>query len=227
MGRLVHWVERLLLAFAVLSVAAVLAVRWLDPPLTPLMAIRAVGTMAAQQPVKLQQHWVPLEAVSPSLLRALIVAEDARFLEHHGVDWQALVHARDWNLGRRDGRRRGGSTITMQCARNVFLWPGRSYLRKVLEMYFAYLIDFVWGKRRTLEVYVNVVEWGDGIYGAEAASRHWFGVPASGLDARQAALLAAVLPAPLRWSPAAPTSYVRSRAARIETRAAGVALRGL
>jgi monofunctional biosynthetic peptidoglycan transglycosylase len=112
----------------------------------------------------------------------------------------------------------------MQCARNVFLWQGRNYIRKGLEVYFTYLMEFFWSKKRILEVYVNVIEWGDGVYGVEAASKKYFGVPASQLTARQAALLAAVLPNPRRWSPAEPTSYINGRAATIQRRASGVSL---
>ena len=158
------------------SVLAVVAYRFVDPPLTPLMVIRAAETRSPRW----ARQWVPLGAVSPALLRAVLAAEDARFLAHHGVDWPALERAREYNERWRGRRLRGAGTITMQCARTVYLWPGRSYVRKALEVYLAWLLELGWGKRRILEVYVNTVEWGDGVYGAEAAARRYFGVPAGG-----------------------------------------------
>ena len=166
------------------------------------------------------QQWVPLRAVSPFLVRSVVVAEDDRFWEHRGVDWTALDRARQYNERQRGSRLRGGSTITMQCARNLFLWPGRTYLRKTVEIWFAYLIELVWGKQRILEVYLNVIEWGDGLYGVEAAARRYFGTSAAALDAEQAALLAAALPNPHRWNPSRPTPYLAGRAAVIARRAA-------
>jgi monofunctional biosynthetic peptidoglycan transglycosylase len=213
---LVRWVVRAVGALLLV----VIACRFVNPPVTSLMVIRAVETRAptwARQPVA-------LHAVSPALLRAVIAAEDGRFLVHHGVDWGALERAREYNE-RWNGRRlRGAGTITMQCARTVFLWPGRSYVRKALEIGLAYVLELTWGKRRILEVYVNSVEWGDRVYGVEAAARRYFGVPAARLDAQQSALLAAVLPNPRRWSPVAPTPYIRARASIIATRAARVGL---
>jgi monofunctional biosynthetic peptidoglycan transglycosylase len=154
----------------------------------------------------------------------VIASEDARFFTHRGVDWDAVQRARQYNAKHGDEPRRGGSTITMQCARNVFLWRRKSYVRKALEAGIAYAIEVVWGKRRILEVYLNVIEWGPGVFGAEAAARTYFGVPASALTPHQAALMAAVLPNPRRWSPALPTRFVLARAAAIERRAARVSL---
>jgi len=201
-------------------VLPVVAYRFVDPPLTLLMVIRAAETRS----VGWARRWVPLHAVSPALLRAVVAAEDDRFFAHHGVDWTALERAREYNERWQGRRLRGAGTITMQCARTVLLWPGRSYVRKALEVYLAYLLELAWGKQRILEVYVNTVEWGDGVYGVEAAARRYFGVPAARLDAWQSALLAAVLPNPRRWSPAAPTPYLRARAAIIAARAERVRL---
>jgi monofunctional biosynthetic peptidoglycan transglycosylase len=225
--RLARWTVRLVVGFLVVSVVGVGVYRWVDPPLTPLMVLRAVEAHAARRPARMARYWVDVDRVSPSLLRAVLVAEDARFLEHHGVDLDAVRRAIAYNAQHGGRALRGAGTITMQCARNVFLWPGRSYLRKGLEVYFAHLLELVWGKRRILEVYLNVAEWGDGVYGVEAAARTYFGVPASRLGAREAALLAAVLPDPRRWNPAAPTRYVAGRAEIIATRAARVRLDGL
>lgn len=209
-GALLRWTIRLLGAFVVLSVLPVVVYRFVNPPVTPLMLIRRQG---------ITQQWVPLRDVSPFVLRAVVVAEDGRFWEHRGVDWAALDRAREYNVRQRGTRLRGGSTITMQCARNVFLWPGRTYVRKLVEIWFAYLIELAWGKQRILEVYVNVIEWGDGLYGVEAAARRYFGISAAALDAQQAALLAASLPNPHRWNPQHPTPYLTARAALIARRA--------
>jgi monofunctional biosynthetic peptidoglycan transglycosylase len=217
---LLAWLGRLIAAGVVVSLAAVIAYQFVDPPLTPLMLVRMGEAMAEGRQVRVARQRVPLEAVSPALVRAVVVAEDARFLEHAGVDLEAARRALDYNTRHRGRRLRGAGTISMQCARNVFLWQGRSWLRKALEVYFAGLLELVWGKRRILEVYLNVVEWGDGLYGVEAAARRYFGVPAAGLDAAQAALLAAALPSPRRSNPAAPSAYLRSRAAIIQARAA-------
>lgn len=215
------------MGFIVASLLGVGVYRWVDPPLTPLMVLRTVEARAAGRPARLTRQWIDVDGVSPALLRSVVVAEDARFLDHHGVDLDAVRRAIDYNARYKGRRLRGAGTITMQCARNVFLWPGRSWVRKALEVWFAQLLELMWGKRRILEVYLNVAEWGDGVYGVEAAARTYFGVPASSLDARQSALLAAVLPDPRRWSPAAPTAYVSGRANLIAGRAARARLDGL
>jgi monofunctional biosynthetic peptidoglycan transglycosylase len=209
---------RLLVACLVVPLALVAVYRVVDPPFTPLMLIRAV------EGAGIERRWVRLDAVSPALLRAVIAAEDARFFTHHGIDLEAVEQARDDNLRHPERHPRGASTITMQCARNVFLWQGRSYVRKALEAYVAVLLELVWGKARILEVYLNVAEWGRGVYGVEAAARRAFGVPARALDRDQAALLAAVLPAPRRLDPAAPTAHLRRRADVITRRASQVDL---
>jgi monofunctional biosynthetic peptidoglycan transglycosylase len=211
----VRWFRRVVGGALVLFVATVVLFRVVPPPLTPLM----IGNAFAYGVTK---DWTSLDRIAPSLVRAVIAAEDARFFEHRGVDWGAIRRAREYNARHGDEPRRGGSTITMQCARNVFLWQGKSYLRKGLEVGIAYVLELVWGKRRILEVYLNVIEWGPGIYGAEAAARRNFGVGAGALDDYEAALLAAALPNPVRWSPARPTSYLRARAALIARRAASV-----
>ena len=215
-GRL-RWIARALLGVMAAFVFLVVAYRVVPPPVTPLMlwTARAYG---------ITKDWVSLDDVSPALLRAVVAAEDARFFAHGGVDWDAIRDAREYNARHGDEPRRGGSTITMQCARNVFLWQGKSYVRKALEVAVAYVIERAWGKRRILEVYVNVIEWGPGLYGAEAAARRYFGASAADLSPQQAALLASVLPNPLRWSPAAPTRWLRARSAIVERRAARVSL---
>jgi monofunctional biosynthetic peptidoglycan transglycosylase len=216
---LLRWLGQLALAFVLLSLGLVTLYHYVDPPLTPLMLIRSVEGRLAGTPVGIDRRWVPLDAVSPALLRAVIAAEDARFFQHWGVDAKELRQAHAYNARQHGDRLRGGSTITMQCARSVLLWPSRTYVRKALEVYLAMLLEQLWGKRRILEVYVNVVEWGAGIYGVEAAAQRYFGVSAAALDSERAALLAAALPAPRRFNPAAPSPDLKRRAATIAARA--------
>ncbi|MCW5892275.1 MAG: monofunctional biosynthetic peptidoglycan transglycosylase [bacterium] len=223
----VRWLGGAVLAFVGLSLLAVMVVRVVPPLLTPLMVIRGVDSLLAGEPVGVAKDWVPLREIAPALPRAVIAAEDARFFTHHGVDWRAVEEAREYNRRNAGRRQRGASTITMQCARNVFLWQGRTWVRKGLELWFTALLELCWPKRRILEVYLNVAEWGRGVYGAEAAAQHWFGVPAARLSAQQAALLAAMLPSPLRWDPARPTRYLAARARRIAGWARDVDLRQL
>ncbi|MEX0814553.1 MAG: monofunctional biosynthetic peptidoglycan transglycosylase [Dongiaceae bacterium] len=180
------------------------------PPATPLMLIRAaVGD-------GLNRDWKSYDEISPHLIRAVIAAEDARFCEHAGFDWREIDEA--WASFKRGGRLRGASTITMQTAKNLFLWPGRSYLRKGLEVYFTLLLELALDKQRIIELYVNVAEWGRGIYGAEAAAQAYFKKSAADLTRREAALLAAVLPNPRLWSPARPTASIVRKAATILAR---------
>jgi monofunctional biosynthetic peptidoglycan transglycosylase len=191
--------------------AAILLFRFLRPPATPLMIIRAV------QGYGWERDWSPRTEIAPALAAAVIAAEDNRFCEQWlGFDFDALREQIDaWSDGERP---RGASTITMQTAKNPFLWPGRDPVRKVLEAWLTPQIALLWPKRRILEVYLNIVEFGPGVYGAEAAARRYFDKPASRLLPREAALLAAVLPNPLEWSAEAPGPYVRRRAAIIERR---------
>jgi monofunctional biosynthetic peptidoglycan transglycosylase len=163
--------------------------------------------------------------MSNTLPRAVIAAEDSKFCRHHGFDFTAMEKAFAHN--EKSKRIRGGSTISQQTAKNVFLWPERSYVRKGLEAYFTVLIELLWGKKRIMEVYLNSVEWGPGIYGADAAARKNFGVGADKLSPTQAARLAAILPSPLKWRAAAPGHYVRKRSGRIGAAAGTVRREGL
>jgi monofunctional biosynthetic peptidoglycan transglycosylase len=224
---LFKWVFRLLATFLIGSVALVILYRFIDPPLTPLMIIRSLEGVGGGSLVGVKKDWISIDDVSPALLRSVIGAEDGRFFIHNGVDWKAVEQARQRNERSNGKKLYGASTISMQCARNVFLWQGRNYIRKALEVYFTYLMEFFWNKKRILEVYINVIEWGDGIYGVEGASETYFGIPASQLNPHQAALLAAVLPNPRVWNPAKPTRYISSRASKIQGRAAGVGLGAL
>jgi len=197
-----------LLIVLLAPVAGVLVYRFLPPPLTFLMVQRMIEGRG------LDHRWRPLSRISPNLTRAVIAAEDAGFCEHHGFDFTAMQKALA-NNEKRPSRIRGGSTISQQTAKNVFLWPDRSYVRKGLEAYYTLLIEGLWGKRRIMEVYLNSIEWGPGVYGAEAASQKWFGVSADKLSGAQAARLAAILPSPLKWKAAAPGPYVAKRSRRI------------
>ena len=198
-------------------VVTVILYRFIPPPVTPLMVIRAVEGRG------LDHRWKPIDKVAPALPRALIAAEDAKFCDHRGFDFDALQKAYANN---ESGRKiRGGSTISQQTAKNVFLWPGRSYVRKGLEAYFTVLIETLWGKKRIMEVYLNSIEYGPGIYGAEAASRAYFKVGADKLTPLQAARLAAILPSPLKWKAVNPGRYVKKRSSRIG-KASGAVRRG-
>lgn len=219
-----RWCARLVVGFVTLSFAGVTLYHWVDPSVTPLMLLRVVEGAVAGTPVGIDRRWVDLGAVSPHLVRAVIAAEDARFFTHWGVDTKELERAVEYNDRQAGRRMRGASTITMQCARSVFLWPGRTWIRKAIEVWLAVLMEGLWGKRRILEVYLNVVEWGPGVYGAEAAARRSFGASAAALDPDEAALLAAALPAPRRFDPGAPSPALRRRAATIAARARAVAL---
>jgi monofunctional biosynthetic peptidoglycan transglycosylase len=208
-----------LLILALLPLGGVLIHAVLPPPITLLMARRA---MAGEG---LDYRWRSLDEISPRLVAAAIAAEDARFCSHRGFDLEAIEQALKAN---EQGRRmRGGSTISQQTAKNVFLWPGRDWVRKGLEAGYTVLIETVWGKRRIMEVYLNVAEMGPGIYGAEAAAQHWFGKSAADLSSREAARLAAILPSPRRYNAGSPGPYMRRRASRVQAAATTVRNEGL
>jgi monofunctional biosynthetic peptidoglycan transglycosylase len=175
------------LGFVLLLATLIVLYRWVDPPRSMLMLGQRLGG------TPITQHWLSLEHISSNLQLAVIASEDGRFCRHHGVDWEELESAIDQSV---DGIARGGSTIAMQTVKNLFLWPAKSYLRKAIEIPLAYAVDATWSKRRLLEIYLNIAEWGPGIFGAEAASRYHFRKPASLLSPREAALLAVSLPNP-------------------------------
>lgn len=195
-----------------LSLLWVLLYRFVPIPFTPLMGIRAIE--GAHQKNGFRHDWVPLHKISPHLVQAVIAAEDNRFESHYGFDFQALQKAYKRNQ-KKNKRKLGGSTISMQTAKNAFLWPGRNYIRKGLEAYFTLMIELCWGKKRIMEVYLNSIEMGPGIYGAEAAAQFYFKKPAAKLSKREAALIAAVLPAPRKRNPAKASAYVANRADKI------------
>ena len=180
------------------------------PPVSTLMAFEFVARGG-----NVQRTWEPLDRIAPVLAISVMMSEDGQFCSHHGVDWNELGKV----LDTQEARQRGASTIAMQSAKNLFLWPSRSYLRKSVEMPIALYADFIWGKRREMEVYLNIVEWGPGIFGIEAAARHYFNRSAATLTANEAALLAAALPNPDERNPAHPSAGMRSIAGTIAERA--------
>ena len=212
MDRALRLVRNLLLTLiAVLLVGPVLAVvvyRFVAPPITILMLER----MAQGQ--GLDHRWTPMSRMSPALPHAAIAAEDARFCSHHGFDFNAIEKAVSHN-DRKPSKIRGGSTISQQTAKNVFLWPERSWIRKGFEAYFTVLIEVIWGKPRIMEVYLNTVEMGPGVYGVEAAAQKYFHLSARDVSPAQAARLIAILPSPLKWQVIDPGASVRRRDRKI------------
>jgi monofunctional biosynthetic peptidoglycan transglycosylase len=203
-------VARTLLALLLLPTALIVLYRFLPPPVTPLMLWRLA------QGAGLSKEWRPLRSISPQLPQAVIASEDNRFCVHGGFDWVEVRGQLDRAVAGKSTR--GASTISMQVAKNVLLWPGRDPLRKLLEAVLTPQLELFWNKRRIIEVYLNVAETGPGLYGAEAAARRYFGKPAAQLSRREAALIAAVLPNPRVWSPGHPTRYILQRAKTIERR---------
>ncbi len=195
--------------FFATSIGAVVIYRWLPVPVTPLMVIRCVQQVEKGESLRLRHHWVPLEEMSIYMPVAVMASEDQRFMEHHGFDYEAIEKALEEN--RKGKRQRGASTITQQTAKNVFLWHGHSWVRKGLEAYFTFLIEVFWSKQRIMEVYLNSIEMGDGIYGAEAVAQWHFGCTAAQLTRPQCALIAATLPNPLRFSSKNPSGYMLKR----------------
>ncbi len=210
LGKTFKW----LLILMFISILPVIAFRWVPLPGSMMMVERWIQARSAGTPIVLQQQWRPYREIPDSMKMAVIAAEDQNFANHHGFDLQAIRAAMAHN--RQGGRLRGGSTISQQTAKNVFLWSGRSWLRKGLEGWYTLWIELLWPKQRILEVYLNVAEWDDGVFGVEAAAQHHFGVGASYLSTQQAARLAAVLPNPRNWSASQPSAHVQRRASWIQ-----------
>ena len=200
----------MLAIFLIAGIVAVAAFRLLNPPTTAFMAdARLTAWLNDDANFAFRHEWVGLAQISPNLPLAVVASEDQKFPEHRGFDVQAIEKA--YSLNQHSHRLRGASTISQQVAKNVFLWSGRSYFRKALEAYFTVLIETLWPKRRILEVYLNVAQFGYGTYGAEAAAQRYFHKPASRLTRSDAATLAAVLPAPERYSVASPSRFIQQR----------------
>lgn len=200
--------------FLILSIGFTVLYRFVPVPVTPLMVIRLFEqTFDSEKKVKLSKDWVPMTKISKNAPQAVVAAEDQKFLDHHGFDFEAMKKA--WEGNQKGKNIKGASTITQQTVKNVFLWPDRSYLRKGLEAYFTVLVELIWPKERILEVYLNVIEMGNGIYGIEAAAQNYYNKPAAKLNRDEAAMIAAVLPNPIRWNPKKPTPYIIGRQAWI------------
>ena len=205
----------IVVAFFASTILSVVALRFLPVYFTPLMFIRCYEQVSEGKDLKLSHHWVPLEKISPSLPLAVMASEDANYLSHHGFDYEAIEHAAKRNREHPEKRKLGASTISQQTAKNVFLWPGRSWIRKGFEVYFTTLIELMWSKQRIMEVYLNSIEMGDGIYGADAVAGEHFRTDALHLTKAQCALIAATLPNPRKYSSLHPSAYMLKRQARI------------
>ena len=195
--------------FFIISIGSVVLFRWLPVPVTPLMLIRCVEQKMDGKDMKLKKHWVPFEEISPNLQLAVVCSEDQNFIKHNGFDFEAIDKAMEYNESHK--KTRGASTISQQTAKNVFLWSGRSWVRKGFEVYFTFLIETIWNKQRIMEVYLNVIEMGDGIYGAESASKIYFHKSAKDLSKPEASLIAAVLPNPRKFSVTKPPAFITER----------------
>lgn len=208
--RVIAWTLRILLGLFAVTLLWVIALRFINPPITYLMVKRGFEWKAQGKGFKIDKQWLNYADISDNLKRAAIAGEDAYFMAHHGFDRLAIQKAMERNQS--GNPLRGGSTISQQVAKNIFLWPNRSWLRKGLEAYFTVLIELFWNKRRILEVYLNVIEMGQGVYGAEAAAHYYFNKSAHNLSKREAALIVAILPNPRRWDARNPSAYINRRA---------------
>lgn len=203
----------MVVAFFGSTILAVVTLRFMPVYFTPLMFIRVGQQITSGESIKLKHHWVSIDEMAKDMPLAVMSSEDQRFLMHHGFDFDAIQQAAKEN--REGKRKRGASTISQQTAKNVFLWPGRTWLRKGLETYFTFLIEALWSKQRIMEVYLNSIEMGNGIYGTEAVAQEHFGCKASQLTRKQCALIAATLPNPRIFNSAAPSPYMKKRQRRI------------
>jgi monofunctional biosynthetic peptidoglycan transglycosylase len=205
--KLFVFIFKLLLWFLLITIGWVILYKFVPVPYTPLMAIRYFES--EQENFETEHDWVEIQQISKNLQLAVIASEDQNFLKHSGFDYEAIEKA--YKNNKSGKRMRGGSTISQQTAKNVFLWPERSWFRKGLEVYFTFLIETFWSKERILEVYLNSIEMGNGVYGAEAASRHWFGKSAANLSQYEAAAIAAVLPNPRKYRAAPASGFIEKR----------------
>ena len=213
MARALKFIRNVFLILIALSIVSVILARFLPVYVTPLMIIRSVESLVEGEMPKNSKRWVHIDDISPNMVQAVVASEDNLFLSHYGFSFKGITKAYEHN--QKGKKVRGGSTISQQTAKNVFLFPQRSYIRKGLEAYFTVLIELIWSKERIMEVYLNVIEMGDGVYGVEAASLEHFGVHASKLSKSQAALIAACLPNPRRFDAGHPSGYIQRRKSRI------------
>ena len=214
LGKIFKILLKTLVFIIVLSILTTILFRWVPVPLTPLMLIRCMEQKSDGKDMMLKHDWVSIDQIPTKLQLAVVCSEDQNYLKHYGFDWGAIQKAMKGNEAGK--KMRGGSTISQQTAKNVFLWPGRSYVRKGLEAYFTLLIETCWSKERIMEVYLNSIEMGNGVYGAEAAAQHWFKKSAKKLNKDECAAIASILPNPRKYSANPPSAYVAKQKAWIK-----------
>ena len=209
MKRFFRFFVKIIRWFLAISIVMVIVFKWVPIPATPLMVIRTIEQKIEGKPMVWKHKWVSIDKISKNLQLAVICAEDQKFLQHNGFDLEAIEKAYEKN--KKGKRIKGASSISQQTAKNGFLWPGRSWVRKGFEAYFTFLIELFWSKERILEVYLNSIEMGNGVYGAEAAATYWFGKKASHLSKEQAAAIAAILPNPKKYRAQPATAFIQRR----------------
>ena len=211
--KLKSFVFKSLLWFFGISVFLVILFKFVPVPFTPLMIIRSIEQKLAGKEMTCSHDWISIDEMSKNFPKAVLASEDGNFIKHNGFDFKAMQKA--FKSNNRGRKLKGGSTISQQTAKNVFLWQGRSYVRKGFEAYFTFLIELVWGKKRIMEVYLNSIEMGDGVYGVQAASQHWYGKNAANVTQIQAAGIAAILPNPRKYKASNSSNYINLRKAKI------------
>ena len=211
--KLKSFVFKSLLWFFGISVFLVILFKFVPVPFTPLMIIRSIEQKLAGKKMTCSHDWISIDEISKNFPKAVLASEDGNFIKHNGFDFKAMQKA--FKSNNRGRKLKGGSTISQQTAKNVFLWQGRSYVRKGFEAYFTFLIELVWGKKRIMEVYLNSIEMGDGVYGVQAASQHWYGKNAADVTQIQAAGIAAILPNPRKYKASNSSNYINLRKAKI------------
>ncbi len=213
--KLLRIIKKTIIWFFIISIGLVILFKWVPVPFTYTMISRSVGMMIDGKEVIYQRDWVSLEKISPNLPQAVVASEDNLFTTHNGFSMNAIKKAMEAN--KKGKKLRGGSTISQQTAKNVFLWQGRNWVRKGFEVYFTFLIELIWGKERIMEVYLNSIEMGNGIYGAEAAAQYWYHKSAKNLSTQEAAGIAAILPNPRKFKASNSSSYINRRKASIQS----------
>lgn len=216
--KIATWLGKACLWFLAISIVWVILTSFIPVPFTPLMGARMIEQKMEGKDIVFQKDWVSIDEINENMILAVICSEDQHFEAHNGFDLAAIKKAIDNNSKRKKRGKpiQGASTISQQVAKNVFLWPSRSWIRKGFEVYFTFLIETIWSKKRIMEVYLNVIEMGNGIYGAEAAALNFYGKHAKDLSRSEAALIAAVLPNPRKWSPKSPTAYINKKQSWIQ-----------
>ncbi len=213
LSRIFRWMRNIVIFFFISTISVTLIYKFVPVYITPLMVVRTFEQLSNGEKLSMKKEWISIDQISPNIINAVVASEDNLFMSHYGFDFDAIEKAKERN--KKGGRLYGASTISQQTAKNVFLWPKRSWLRKGLEAYFTLLIEFFWSKERIMEVYLNVIETGNGIYGIQRASQIYFDKPASKLTKSQAALIAGSLPNPFRFNPAKPSPYLYKRQKQI------------